>query len=201
MMMGARTGAWSPSGAPLPYDAEVEYLESTGTQFIDTGAIIKYSDVAEVVASINNRNSIFGYVNTQTQQRFNITGGGTTSYAYFGSLNTSFGNTTTLYDTKYKFALGDGKFIVDGTIVGTREYIDDTLDGSLVLFARKLNNNVNDYLVGKLYSFSVTRNGVKILDYIPVRKGNIGYMYDRMSVQFFGNKGTGDFVIGPDKTT
>lgn len=37
MMLGARTAAWS--GEALPYDAEVEYLESTGTQWIDTGII------------------------------------------------------------------------------------------------------------------------------------------------------------------
>ncbi len=27
---------------PLPYDAEVEYLEGTGTQYIDTGLQINY---------------------------------------------------------------------------------------------------------------------------------------------------------------
>ena len=27
MILGARTAAWSPSGAPLPYDAEGEWLE------------------------------------------------------------------------------------------------------------------------------------------------------------------------------
>ena len=36
MILGARTGAWAKSSAPLPYDAEVEYLESTGTQYIQT---------------------------------------------------------------------------------------------------------------------------------------------------------------------
>ena len=35
MMLGARTAAWS--GKQLPYDAEVEYLESSGTQWINTG--------------------------------------------------------------------------------------------------------------------------------------------------------------------
>ena len=202
MMLGARTAAWAKSGAPLPYDAEVEYLESTGTQFIDTGAIIKYSDVAEAVASSNNRGSIFGYANFQKQQRFNVTGGsGKFSYAYLGQSNTSFGNTITSYDTKYKFALGDGKFIIDGTIVGTKEYTDETLDGSLVLFARKIYAQIDDYLVGKIYSFSVKRNGVKIFDYIPVRVGTVGYMYDRVSGEFVGNLGTGDLVVGPDKTT
>ena len=43
--------------------------------------------------------------------------------------------------------------------------------------------------------------GVSIFDFIPVRVGSIGYMYDRVSGQLFGNSGTGAFIIGPDKTT
>ena len=30
MMMGVRTAAWAKAGAPLPYDAEVEYLQGDG---------------------------------------------------------------------------------------------------------------------------------------------------------------------------
>ena len=41
MLLAARqsilTGGGSPT--PLPYDAEIEYLESTGTQYIDTGVL------------------------------------------------------------------------------------------------------------------------------------------------------------------
>ena len=36
------------------------------------------------------------------------------------------------------------------------------------------------------------------MDIIPVRIGNVGYMYDRVSGQLFGNAGTGSFVLGPD---
>ena len=43
-------------------------------------------------------------------------------------------------------------------------------------------------------------NHVSIFDFIPVRVGDIGYLYDRMSGQLFGNQGTGAFIIGPDKT-
>ena len=51
-----------------------------------------------------------------------------------------------------------------------------------------------------LYSFSIEANSKAILDLIPVRVGDVGYMYDRVSGQLFGNQGTGDFIIGPDKT-
>lgn len=36
-----------------------------------------------------------------------------------------------------------------------------------------------------------------ILDLIAVAKDNVGYMYDRVSGQLFGNAGTGSFVLGP----
>ena len=42
-------------------------------------------------------------------------------------------------------------------------------------------------------------NGVVLADMIPVRVGSVGYMYDRVSGQLFGNDGTGDFIVGPDK--
>lgn len=52
----------------------------------------------------------------------------------------------------------------------------------------------------KLYSLSFKDSaGTLVIDLIPVRVGTVGYMYDRVSGQLFGNQGTGAFVIGPDK--
>ena len=42
MLIAARNGF--AVGKSLPYDAEVEYLESTGTQWIDTGVKIEKND-------------------------------------------------------------------------------------------------------------------------------------------------------------
>ena len=42
--------------------------------------------------------------------------------------------------------------------------------------------------------------GVSIFDFIPIRKDGVGYMYDNITGQLFGNQGTGAFIIGPDKT-
>jgi hypothetical protein len=38
-----------------------------------------------------------------------------------------------------------------------------------------------------------------VIDFIPVRIGNVGYMYDKVSGKLFGNTGTGNFILGPDK--
>jgi hypothetical protein len=42
-------------------------------------------------------------------------------------------------------------------------------------------------------------NNVMVRDFIPVRVGQVGYLYDRVSGQLFGKYGTGDFIVGPDK--
>lgn len=52
--------------------------------------------------------------------------------------------------------------------------------------------------VGTYYAFKISSGGVVTHDLIPVRRGNVGYMYDRTTNKLFGNSGTGDFVLGPD---
>lgn len=50
----------------------------------------------------------------------------------------------------------------------------------------------------KLYYFKWVKGGITELDLIPVRKGNVGYMYDKVSGKLYGNAGTGKFIVGPD---
>lgn len=49
-----------------------------------------------------------------------------------------------------------------------------------------------------LHSFRATDGGVVITDYVPVRVGQVGYLFDRVSGTLLGNAGTGDFVLGHD---
>lgn len=53
---------------------------------------------------------------------------------------------------------------------------------------------------GRLYYFFANDvdTGIYLIDLIPVRVGQVGYMYDRVSGQLFGNEGTGAFILGPD---
>ena len=50
----------------------------------------------------------------------------------------------------------------------------------------------------KLYNFRLMEFDKAVMDFIPVRIGDVGYMYDRVTKQLFGNDGTGAFVLGPD---
>jgi hypothetical protein len=48
--------------------------------------------------------------------------------------------------------------------------------------------------------FKIWKGGVLVRDYIPVRVGSVGYLYDQVSQQLFGNNGTGSFAYGNDVT-
>lgn len=48
------------------------------------------------------------------------------------------------------------------------------------------------------YGFKFYEYNNLIMDLIPVRIGDIGYMYDKVSGKLFGNEGTGEFILGPD---
>jgi hypothetical protein len=49
-----------------------------------------------------------------------------------------------------------------------------------------------------VYSFKVYNSNTLIRDFIPVRIGNTGYMFDKITGKMYGNAGTGSFTLGPD---
>lgn len=53
-------------------------------------------------------------------------------------------------------------------------------------------------LVGRIYYFKATYNNQLVLDLVPVRKGNVGMMYDKVTGAVYKNTSTGTFIVGPD---
>lgn len=51
---------------------------------------------------------------------------------------------------------------------------------------------------GKIYDAKIYQNDVLVRDFIPVRIDTVGYLYDTVSGELFGNLGTGSFTLGPD---
>ena len=70
----------------------------------------------------------------------------------------------------------------------------------ICMFGKTQEDGVTIFAKGsmKCYYLKLWDNGVLVRDMVPVRVGQVGYMYDRVSNTLFGNAGTGDFVLGPD---
>ena len=66
------------------------------------------------------------------------------------------------------------------------------------LFAGNQNGVAKEFTKMRLYYIKFLRYNEVIMDLIPVRVGQVGYLYDRISGNLLGNAGSGDFILGPD---
>ena len=215
MMLGARTAAWAKSGGgvPLPYDAEVEYIGSTGTQWIDTGlvwdsdewkcsAVITALSIVEENYIISQHSSGQGvvyafaymhYAEVRLAYRYNYA-------AKFKVTSDFFGKT---YEWNAYYTNGNQTLSIGNlaTLSANQVWVSGaTQEGMRIIIGgmRTYGSMAKDIRFGRV---RIEHGKFLVRDFIPVRVGTVGYMYDRVSGQLFGNQGTGDFIIGPDKTT
>ena len=194
MLLGARQfferrGAPTP---PLPYDAEVEYLQSTGTQYIVLGDVLmgKTFTVEGKWCPLETTNDRF------------IFGGGQHSNPLYSR--------TGVYGASNPFVLPGGESVdilqqgaiyiherVDREYVVFRSYAMSS--DYIYLFAQEWGNVPAGKITARLFYLRVSVNGEVSLDLTPVRFTNEqgvseGAVYDRVSGALFRNAGTGAFL-------
>lgn len=180
------------------YDAEVEYLESTGTQWIDTGLKATAQDEHRIVCSLGlNQTSapIYGAANTSTRATIRIILNGW--WRFGGSRYYSNKNMDTNYRV-YEIVASPTDFIIDGTTVAhwdTNGFDDNYSVSNIELFKVSGYAGIDQL---RISAFQIKRGTTLVRDYIPVRVGTTGYLYDRVTGTLFGNQGTGAFLVGPD---
>lgn len=111
---------------------------------------------------------------------------------------------TGMFVCTQKYSENGGVTWRDGGTSGvTNTFADEETPTNLCLFAISyLSGSGMAFYEGSacvtVFGFKLYKSGALVRDYIPVRKGTVGYLYDRVSGALFGNAGTGDFVLGPD---
>lgn len=212
-----------PAAAQLPYDAEVEYLESTGTQRIEIGMTFDASCVLDMTFRftrfVNNATCHGQTAAGENQARFAF-GKGAASwndwYCGIGDKNYRTGTALDLAVHRFVVDAPGDKFVIDGTTynVGRTAFaLPSSPNNSAVLYNRARVNaaDLDDFGVcGQLYRCQIHKNGVLVRDFIPVRVGTTGALYDRRGVGgmnpdgsprndgMYFNRGTGDFQYGLD---
>lgn len=209
------TVLWKQGGAPLPYDAELEWIASdTGYQYIDLG--FRASQAISVKV---------GIWRSGASKRWDCgaQSGWSSNTARIVVIESGASNAWWRYGNNGVSVTGQGNLIGNLELVANqREATFKNLDnqtsytatapavsnfttpGNFYLFTYN-NNGSPDFGGGvsagiRLKYAQITDNGVD-LDLIPVRVGSVGYMYDKNSGTFYGNAGTGAFILGPDKYT
>ena len=197
----------SRRGPALPYDAQVEYLESTGTQWIvfDGSRVAANSVVGvkwQFLADVRQqRVYAFGSAYNSIYEN----GSGSISVAINGSydfIRPERAWNLGPFTASIPMGQGTARLVTASGLSSTRSLSGNAiLDHNGILFASTSGGIYP--MKGKIWYFYVTYNGERIVDMIPVRFTNElgqseGAMYDRVSGQLSRNAGTGVFVFGTD---
>ena len=204
---------------PLPrYTKLVEYIESSGTQYINTGFSPTNKNVRIEVTyrfvslpSGTSRKYVFGESFNDGKVRLQYAVGSA------GNCGIGFGNvfkgdvTFDSYDTNttHTVVCDGGVFSLDGTTTDEWDLSDAPLattdtNHPIYLFGHNVNNgNPSSYLSSiRLYSCKIWDNGVLVRDFMPVSltNGTTVCLYNALTGKFYNNSGSGSFVAGPDVT-
>lgn len=189
----------SPVPPPEPEYTPLSYIESSGTQYIDTG--YKPNSNTRVVLSgsgfslSGNNQGLFGARAAFTEDTFCFL---STSSAYrsdYGTANDSVPQGTNL--SSY-FLLDKDKNVckVNGTVVQSAV---QTFTCSYNLYICAINTaNTVDRIIDKvkIYYCQIYDNGVLVRDFVPAKKSGIVGLYDRIEKKMYANSGTGEFKYG-----
>lgn len=192
------------SGLPSGY-TQLEYIQSSGNQYINTG----------VVPTPNTRAVIDAQITAQTAA----------SAAYLGERSGSGGTDKTAYElwsmstgTNVSSDFFGNRVSKTMSTIGIRVLIDKnkasvTINGSTItnkaaagtatlpifLLASNDKGTAAYGIAAKLYSCQLYDNGTLVRNFVPCKNasGAVG-LYDTVGAQFYANAGTGAFTAGPE---
>lgn len=200
---------WEKGSPILPYDSEVEYLEGNGTQYINLPMTVpkaNYFEAGGVIIPVYKKISsgTWGILGGSPYQQFisnyyayNSSTGGITYSSVVGTLSSAGG-----IGGGWTGIVGEETEIIISTTGITR-------NGNFTALSRPLTANITAFRIFagyrtnyrypiKIKSFHVISGSTMLYNLIAVRVGTVGYMYDKISGELFGNNGTGNFIVGPD---
>lgn len=192
---------WEKKRLPAEYQ-EVEYIESTGTQYIDTG-----------IASTR-------YITTSLDMQFTeyssssmiIIAWSTGAGRWFGKggLNTYSGGNDAVSDVdallrkeiEVFFTPSTTGFTIDG-VTYSKAVTSSKSNGYTLFAGRNVSSGVAYYASAKLYKATIQENGETIRDFIPCYRkiDKKPGLYDVFNDVFYTNDGTGEFNVGADIIT
>jgi len=197
-------GSSTPPEPVLPYDAEVEYLEASGTQYIDLNVYATTSLVTEIEFTLVN-----GFSFSNTAFLFGTYDDGCIYSVAMPSLSnirvpssSGFTNLSVSlnYTSSHTISFKPGAIYFDGVIKGTQSRSITTTGVPVRLWGRNATSDSNKTITSKvrIHGVKLSNSSGLILELIPVRLGQIGYLYDRIGGNLYGNNGTGNFILGSD---
>ena len=196
----------SEKGMFLPDDyIQLEYIQSNGTQYIDTGINgfnsgdwEIYCEWMSVAAPAQSYGYIFGVYEGENYNSYRLIHKTTSTTEYYVSAKSKAGGGSILLsnvalNTKHSIKIKNGTFTCDG-VSYTASTTGTSLPSANTMLLFKSKNNL--YSKCRIYSTWAKKDGILKYNMIPAKRksDNIIGMYDMVTRQFFTNSGTGSFT-------
>lgn len=207
---GGKVGMKTPINLPSGY-TRLEYIESTGTQWIDTG--FKYTKETGAVKVKYMPKSIGGLYYTYrlggsyngSNRSFILYGGYNPKYCGLGGVDVSMEGITCESNILYEdtcVITTAGKYtytsVLNGNITreNTGSYSGTIATGkNYYIFCNNENGSAAWFGNFRVYSYQLYEAGIIVRDFLPCinASGEIG-LFDLVGNQFYGNAGSGTFI-------
>ena len=194
-------GIFPSRGLPTGY-TQVEYIETSGTQYINTKFVCNGNSKIEAEFEVLDASNNGAY----------LYGGGSGSarieaYPWAGTMEMNYGSLapfvgSLVANKKFYICQDKGNFhfsYPDGSGSWTQEGETQTFDCVVPMAIFVLNRGSIYYPIGgmRLYYFKIYDNGIIVRDLVPcVNSAGIAGLYDVVGQTFYGNSGTGVFTTG-----
>ena len=185
-------------GLPDTY-TQLQYVESSGSQYINTGYIINTStDIVEMTFECvgttiykwlfgeHDNNARFGLGVGDGANKRNVAYGATTYKV----------NDVLFYNSLHNFKADSTGVFIDNNKIANYSSFSST--STLALFCLNNDGFVNG-TAARIQSYKHTRNGVALIDLVPVTRNsdNKAGFYDFVSENFIGSATSTDLIPGP----
>jgi hypothetical protein len=177
---------------------ELEYIQGSGTQYINTGIMPNQDTRLDLQASFAQTGShtVVGADLGWTANGFSIGVG----FAHYG---TETSNINGMNDgLMHLISMDKNTLSVDGVSVHAFSAQTFFVGYPLVLFANNRSGSIEEITTMTLCSSQIYDNGTIVRNYIPCQttSGEIG-LWDALNKMFYRNAGTGTFTAGPVKVS
>lgn len=181
------------------YKAELAYIESTGTQWLDTGVTINTATDEVEFTFQNTGDTVYKWFfgEHDNNARFGLgSGDGVNKRNVAYSRNTYKVTDAQMYNSQHTFVANVNGVFLDSVKIA--DFASFSSTSTLYLF--NLNLNGGAYMgSARVWSYKHKRNGTLIRDLIPALDWNdTPCMYDKVTNELFYNKGTGEFLYGDE---
>ena len=191
---------------------EVEYLESTGTQYIDTGFVPNSNSgfktkivftghttgIDDFVIGVRSNSTYGRFAYTCTSTTFYCSLGSTTSSSYRYNSNIP---STEIIECELNYK-SSNKTITQGVEGLMPDKNNFNGEGLIFYLAGAYNaKGIPKYRAMRQYKCELTQGTEVVRDLVPCyrKSDNVAGLYDLVNNVFYTNQGTGNFIVGPIK--